>query len=76
LRMLLCVHRGQDVETSECALSFARVFLNTEGAEDTERRGKKEAGRDATGLGVAAMRNGSIGMDNCQGTVLQAYHSN
>jgi len=39
-------------------------------------QGREEEGRDEGGLGVRAMGKDSRGMDYCQDTVLDAYHSN
>jgi hypothetical protein len=63
LRALLRARRGVPAETNGCVAGFAQVFLNTEVAEDAEKGGGKEWGKNAGGFWPTNMGNDSKEMD-------------
>jgi len=56
----------------ELVAGLAEGFLNTEGAEHTERKRGKEGRGEAGGFGIAIIHQDSMETDYCQGTVLGA----
>lgn len=64
------------MEANRFVADSAGVFLNTEIAEERRGRGDRGDGDGLNGVDGASMRNGSRGLDYCQGTVINIDHSN